>query len=252
MIGGVLQIVFGWRASFILMGLAAIVATGLAARLLPETLRTPTAAPFSLAFLFTSYGSVLRHHGFLAYLAIIAMSFAGLFAWISGGAVVLEEVYGFSAVKFGFTFSLGAAGYMIGAIIATRLVVRLGLDRMMALGVAAIAVGGLGFALAVAIRVDGIWLVAAMAVYLAGMGLAIPQAMAGALTPFPDRAGTAASLMGLVQQTAAAIVAAAIGDYLGHSAWPVAGVVVATSCLTLLIWLVTRHLRGRPADSGRT
>jgi DHA1 family bicyclomycin/chloramphenicol resistance-like MFS transporter len=165
---------------------------------------------------------------------------------------VLEEVYGFSAVKFGFTFSLGAAGYMIGAIIATRLVVRLGLDRMMALGVAAIAAGGLGFVLAVAIRVDGIWLVVAMAVYLAGMGLAIPQAMAGALTPFPDRAGTAASLMGLVQQTAAAIVAAAIGDYLGHSAWPVAGVVVATSCLTLLIWLVTRHLRGRPADSGRT
>ena len=75
-----------------------------------------------------------------------------------------------------------------------------------------------------------------MAVYLAGMGLAIPQAMAGALTPFPDRAGTAASLMGLVQQTAAAIVAAAVGDYLGHSAWPVAGVVVAMSCLTFLIW----------------
>ena len=67
-------------------------------------------------------------------------------------------------------------------------------------------------------HVDGIWLVIAMAVFLAGMGLAIPQAMAGALTPFPDRAGTAASLMGLVQQTAAAVVAAAVGDYLGHSA----------------------------------
>ena len=180
------------------------------------------------------------------------MSFAGLFAWISGGAVVLEEVYGFSPVKFGFTFSLGAAGYMIGATIATRLVVRLGLDRIMALGVAAIAAGGLGFAAVVAAHVDGIWLVIAMAVYLAGMGLAIPQAMAGALTPFPNRAGTAASLMGLVQQTAAAVVAAAVGDYLGHSAWPVAGVVVIMSCLTFLVWLLTRHLRGHPADAGRT
>ena len=63
-----------------------------------------------------------------------------------------------------------------------------------------------------------------MAVYLAGLGLSMPQAMAGALTPFPERAGTAASLMGLVQQTAAAVVAAVVGDYLGHSAWPVAGV----------------------------
>ena len=251
MIGGVLQIAFGWRASFILMGLAAIVATALAARLLPETLRKRTSEPFSLAFLFTSYGAVLRHRGFLAYLGIISVSFAGLFAWISGGPVVLEEVYGFSPVKFGFTFSLGAAGYMVGATIASRMVVRLGLDRMMALGVAAIALGGIGFAAAVALHIDGIWLVIAMAVFLAGMGLAIPQAMAGALTPFPDRAGTAASLMGLVQQTAAAVVAAVVGDYLGHSAWPIAGVVVTMSCLTFLIWLVTRHLRGQPADSGR-
>ena len=68
--------------------------------------------------------------------------------------------------------------------------------------------------------IPGIWLIVAMAVYLAGLGLAMPQAMAGALTPFPDRAGTAASLMGLVQQTVAAIVAAVIGGYLGRSAWP--------------------------------
>ena len=129
MIGGVLQIAFGWRASFILMGLAAIVATALAARLLPETLGKRSSEPFSLPFLFKSYGAVLRHRGFLAYLGIISVSFAGLFAWISGGAVVLEEVYGFSPVKFGFTFSLGAAGYMVGATIASRLVVRLGLDR---------------------------------------------------------------------------------------------------------------------------
>jgi DHA1 family bicyclomycin/chloramphenicol resistance-like MFS transporter len=88
-----------------------------------------------------------------------------------------------------------------------------------------------------------VWLVAAMALYLAGLGLAMPQAMAGALTPFPDRAGTAASLMGLVQQTVAAIVAAVIGGYLGHSAWPVTGVVVAMGCFTFLLWALTRRLR---------
>ena len=83
----------------------------------------------------------------------------------------------------------------------------------------------MALAAVVAAGIPGIWLVAAMAVYLAGLGLAMPQAMAGALTPFPDRAGTAASLMGLVQQTVAAAVAAVIGGYLGRSAWPVTGVV---------------------------
>ena len=63
------------------------------------------------------------------------MSYAGLFAWISGASVVLQSVYGLSTVTFGFTFAMGAAGYMAGATIATRLVVRLGLDRTIGLGV---------------------------------------------------------------------------------------------------------------------
>jgi DHA1 family bicyclomycin/chloramphenicol resistance-like MFS transporter len=115
----------------------------------------------------------------------------------------------------------------------------------MGLGVMVLAAGGLALAAVVAAGIPGVWLVAAMAIYLAGLGLSMPQAMAGALTPFPDRAGTAASLMGLVQQTVAAVVAAIVGDYLGRSAWPVAGVVVAMGCLTLLLWAFTRRLRAQ-------
>jgi DHA1 family bicyclomycin/chloramphenicol resistance-like MFS transporter len=216
-----------------------------AARLLPETLRQRSGEPVSLFSMVRGYGSVLRHRGFLIYLGIITISYAGLFAWISGASVVLQGVYGLSAVTFGFTFALGAAGYMVGATIAARLVVRLGLDRTIGVGVIVLAAGGLALAAVVAAGIPGIWLVAAMALYLAGLGLAMPQAMAGALTPFPDRAGTAASLMGLVQQAVAAVVAAVIGAYLGRSAWPVTGVVLAMSCLTFLLWALTRRLRAQ-------
>jgi len=124
-------------------------------------------------------------------------------------------------------------------------VVRLGLDRTIGIGVIVITAGGLALAAVVAAGVPGLWLVAAMALYLAGLGLAMPQAMAGALTPFPDRAGTAASLMGLVQQTVAAIVAAVIGGYLGQSAWPMTAVVVTMGCLTFLLWALTRRMRAQ-------
>jgi len=123
--------------------------------------------------------------------------------------------------------------------------VRLGLDRTIGIGVIVITAGGLALAAVVAAGVPGLWLVAAMALYLAGLGLAMPQAMAGALTPFPDRAGTAASLMGLVQQTVAAIVAAVIGGYLGQSAWPMTAVVVTMGCLTFLLWALTRRMRAQ-------
>ncbi|MGO9049506.1 MAG: multidrug effflux MFS transporter [Xanthobacteraceae bacterium] len=245
MIGGVLQTAFGWRASFIFMSGAAIVAVLVAARLLPETMRHSRLGPMSFLSMVRGYGAVGRHRGFLVYLGIITISYAGLFAWISGASVVLQGVYGLSAVTFGFTFALGAAGYMLGATIATRLVVRLGLDRTIGVGVIVITAGGLALAAVVAAGVPGLWLVAAMALYLAGLGLAMPQAMAGALTPFPDRAGTAASLMGLVQQTVAAIVAAVIGGYLGQSAWPMTAVVVTMGCLTFLLWALTRRMRAQ-------
>jgi MFS transporter, DHA1 family, multidrug resistance protein len=242
MIGGVLQTAFGWRASFIAMSAAAVAAIVVAARLLPETLRRRDKA-VSLWFLLRGYGSILRHRGFLIYLGIVTISYAGLFAWISGASVVLQSVYGLSPTVFGVTFALGAGGWMAGATIAARLVMRLGLERIIALGVVVLAAGSLALVVVVAIGLPGLWLVVAMALYLAGLGLCMPQAVAGALTPFPERAGTAASLMGLVQQTGAAIVAAAIGNYLGRSAWPMTGVVVAMGCLTLLLWTLTRRQR---------
>jgi DHA1 family bicyclomycin/chloramphenicol resistance-like MFS transporter len=246
MIGGVLQAVFGWRANFFCMSAGGLIALLVAARLLPETLRPGNRAQsLSVFSMMRGYGAVARHRGFLIYLGIITTTYAGLFAWVSGASVVLQGIYGLSSVTFGFTFALGAAGYMLGAMLATRLVVRLGLERTIAVGVVVIAAGGLSLALAVATGIPGLWLVAAMALYLAGVGLAMPQAMAGALTPFPDRAGTAASLMGLIQQAVAAIIAAVIGAFLVQSAWPVTGVVLAMSTLTLLLWVSTRALRAR-------
>jgi DHA1 family bicyclomycin/chloramphenicol resistance-like MFS transporter len=87
------------------------------------------------------------------------------------------------------------------------------------------------------------WLVLTMTIYLAGMGFLLPQTQASALTPFPDRAGTASSLMGFTQQSCAAIAAAAIGAYLGRSAWPVAGTLAGAGVVALVIWAATRDVR---------
>jgi MFS transporter, DHA1 family, multidrug resistance protein len=243
-IGGVLQNAFGWRASFILLVIFALIAATAAAKLLPETLRQRTPGPFSLAAMGKIYRSVLVDRGFLAHLGILTATFVGLLAWVSGASIVMQGVYGLSPVAFGTTYAVGAFGYMFGTGIASRIVMRQGLDRTIGIGTAIMAAGGLLMALVVALGLHSVaWIVGAMTVYLAGMGFALPQTQAGALTPFPDRAGTASSLMGFTQQTCAAIGAAAIGQFLGASAWPVAGVVAAMGCASFLIWAVTRRAR---------
>lgn len=244
LVGGFLQTVFGWHASFVLLVIVAVVTGVVTARLLPETVKQRAPAPISLAGMGALYRSVLEHRSFLAHLGIVTATFVGLYSWVSGASIVIQGVYGLSPAAFGMTYAVGSLGYLIGTNIAARIVMRLGLDRMIGIGTATMAVGGLGMVAVVASGLTGVaWLVGGMTIYLAGMGLAMPQTMASALIPFHDRAGTASSLMGFSQQACGAVAAAAIGVFLGRSAWPVAGTIAAMGVIAFCLWAATQRLR---------
>ena len=195
-----------------------------------------------------SYRTVARNPAYLAYLGIATASYAGLFAWISGASFVLQNLYGLSPFSFGVAFALGSIGYMTGATLAARLVMRLGIDRTLGVGSVTLAVGGLGTVAALVLGFGSAFsLVMPVAIYLAGLGMVLPQAIAGAMTPFPERAGAASALLGFIQQSAAALCGAVVGWLLGQNAWPLALAVAAMGCATLVIWISTRALRARSA-----
>jgi DHA1 family bicyclomycin/chloramphenicol resistance-like MFS transporter len=245
MIGGMLQTAFGWRSCFVLLVVFAAASATVVTFLLPETLHKRMSGPFSLAAMGALYRSILVNRGFRANLGILTASFVGLFAWISGAPIVMQgHVYGLSPLLFGFTFSIGAVGYLTGTFIGSRIVMRVGLDRVMGLGTLAMTAGGLIMIAVIASgAVNVIWFVGTMTIFLAGAGLTLPSSMAGALTPFPDRAGTASSVMGFVQQSSAGLAAAGLGLYLGHSAWPVVVVVAVSGAAACLIWALTHDAR---------
>ena len=247
-LGGIIQTVFGWRVTFLALVGAGFAGAAVVWRLLPETLNTRAAEPVSLSSMLRSYRIVGRNPAYLAYLAITSASYAGLFAWISGSAFVLQDLYGLAPFDFGVAFALGSVGYMTGSAIAARLVIRLGLDGVLGLGGCACAAGGLAMIAAVGFGLmSSMSLVLPMAIYLAGLGMVLPQGIAGAMTPFPERAGAASSLFGFLQQTAAAVCGATVGWFLGQSAWPLALGVATMGIATLGLWLVTRGLRAHAA-----
>jgi MFS transporter, DHA1 family, multidrug resistance protein len=243
MIGGVLQSAFGWRSHFVLHMAIGLIAAAVVWRKLPETMHSRS-GPLSPRAIVAAYAEIARNRAVLAYVAMLAVSFAGVFAWISGSSFVLQEIYGLSALTYGLAFAAASGGYLAGTAIATRIVQRLGLDRTIGIGAAALAAGGL--AAIAAIPVGGnsaILLVAAMALYAAGMGLVQPQTVAGAMMPFPHRAGTASSLLGVTQMVCAALSGAIVGQLLGASAWPVAIPLAVTGLGMLLLWAVSRRAR---------
>ena len=242
--GGVLQTAFGWRSIFIVLAVAGAAAFVVVWRSLPETLAKRAAEAASASSMMRSYRIVAGNRVYLAYLGLGSLSYAGLFAWISGASFVLQNLYGLTPFVFGCVFAVGSLGYLAGSTIAARLVSRFGLGGMSGIGAAALALGGLLACLSIALGLtSSLSLVLPVAVFLAGLGMVLPQSIAGAITPFPERAGAASSLFGFVQQTAAAVCGALVAWLLGRNAWPMVGAMALMGCATLLLWFVSRGVR---------
>jgi DHA1 family bicyclomycin/chloramphenicol resistance-like MFS transporter len=243
-IGGGLHAAFGWPSNFLLCAAIGLLGIAVVARKLPETLKAPSPNPVSLARILTGFAAIARHRGFLAYLALMSLTYGGLFAWISGSSFILQGIYDFHELVFALAFAVGVLGYIAGTILAQRLVGRLGVERTITIGAAMLATAGLVMLVLVALSIDP-WLaiVLPMALYLCGVGLVMPQSMAGALTPFPRRAGAASSLAGFVQMMVGAVIGIGVGQALGASAMPLPITVAATGVAALVIVRLSRPVR---------
>jgi DHA1 family bicyclomycin/chloramphenicol resistance-like MFS transporter len=241
-IGGFLEPLFGWRSNFLAVLIAAAVLAASVVVLLPETLRQARPEPISLREILRGFGVLLAHAGYRRYVCLAGLTYAGLFSFISGSSFVLQKVYGLAPFAFGLSFGSSVIGFIIGTIIAQRIVMKRGMDGTIAIGVACLAAGGsLMLALMMAGTGSSLEVTVPMAIYTMGVGLVLPQANASAMMPFPDRAGAASSLQGLVQMSFAAIVGAALGHLLDRSALLMPAFISAMGLAALFVFHSSRH-----------
>jgi MFS transporter, DHA1 family, multidrug resistance protein len=204
--------------------------------------RDPTAlAPRRMV---ANYRSLLSSRAYLGFALVVAFSYAGLFSFISGSSFVLIDGLGVRPDRFGYLFAAVVIGYLVGALMASRLTLRLGIRRLVPIGCALQATGGfamLAFALAGTIARDA-WAIAAiigpMVCYMIGTGIAMPNAQAGAIGPFPRIAGAASALMGFLQMTVAALAGIAFGQLHDGTALPMAGLIAFSALATAICFAV--------------
>ncbi|MEP0707831.1 MAG: multidrug effflux MFS transporter [Parvibaculum sp.] len=235
MLGGVVQDLYGWKANFIAMALFGVVLLGIVATSLGETLppaRRQSAAPIAIL---RNYRRLLADMRFLKYLAVACVCFSGLFAFISGSSFVLQGRYGLSPVVYGLCFGAMAGGYVAGSLSGSRLVRRFGIDGTLRAGGFAAALGGLLMLGGLMSSVSALAIVMPIVIYGFAVGLTMPQAMAGALTPFPEMAGTASSLLGFLQAMAGAVAGIYVGHGVDAGAMPMVGTIAAMGVASFVI-----------------
>jgi DHA1 family bicyclomycin/chloramphenicol resistance-like MFS transporter len=243
-LGGVLQSFFDWHASFIAMLMVASILAFVVLLLLPETNHTKQEAPLSLRSILASFGEVAKNHAFRTYAGLQAISYSGLFVFLSGSSYVLQKVYGFDSISFGLMFASCSVFYVSGAYIGARMVARRGLDGMIARGVAIMGFGGvLQLVSVIALPHTAFAFIIPEMIYFFGLSFIMPNTVAAAMSPFPERAGAASSLVGFVQMSSAAPVAWAMALFLSTSALPVAIVMAISGTSAFALYHFTKHLR---------
>lgn len=211
-LGGYLQVGFGWRAAFVFHTFFALVLLAAASRFLAETNHQPNPDATRPSGLLATYRRIASADLFWAYTLPGALSYAAIFSFISGSSFVLIRVLGISTEIYGYCFAFGVSGYLLGTLACRRLLGHLGLARTLGIGTALSLFAGLLFALLVLAGIEH-WTVVVGCLFLTmgAHGINFPCAQAGAIAPFPREAGAAAGLLGFASMAAALVTGTWVG-----------------------------------------
>jgi DHA1 family bicyclomycin/chloramphenicol resistance-like MFS transporter len=232
-IGSHLHVWFGWQANFILVAAYGTIALFCVFAALPETIQEKNVRATAPAVVLGNYRRLLQSRRYVGYLLVAAFASSGLFAFLAGSAFVFVTVIGTGERGFGLLFGAVMLGNIMGSIVGSRLVARLGIDRMLRYATWLMLLAGLVVAALAWARVaHPAAIVVPMFVFMVALMMTMPPATAGALTPFPQISGSAASLLSFCQFVLASTAALVVGLTFDDTERPMATTIAVTSALT--------------------
>jgi MFS transporter, DHA1 family, multidrug resistance protein len=229
LLGGALDHYFGWRAEFAFVGLFAAIGAAAYGTVFGETHRS-TRIPLNPTAIAKNYIGLIADRRFLVPAATVSLIMGGLFAMFSAAPRILIEGMHFTPVQLGLFFAGTVMVVFTAGMLATRLAPRFGLDRSIRGGLVAAAGGSIAILAVSIFHATFLPFLAAICVFLLGMGIINPLGTAQALSPFGEKAGAASALLGFWQ-----MMGAAIGVWLAatvsHEAMFALGVVLTIASL---------------------
>jgi len=246
-LGGLLSDLFGWRHA-----LSALVAFGgaswaVVAWRFEETVPRRNPQATQPRALIATWLSILRHPTFLAWSALSAASYAGLFSFLASSSFVFIKVLGFSRTQYGLVMFSMALVYILGTFMCRRLLPRFGVRRSVAIaGLMSLTGGTLMGVLALAGLHNGWAIMLPYYLFMLAHGVHQPCSQSGAVGPFPHAAGAASALNGFLMMVTAFAVGGWIGSRLDGTVFALTqGVWLWSVCIALVAWTVVRR-HGEP------
>jgi DHA1 family bicyclomycin/chloramphenicol resistance-like MFS transporter len=244
LLGGVLVEWMNWHAALTVLAVFGALALALVLLRFEETLPARNPSATQIVPMLRNWRSVASHPTFLAWAALSALTYGGLFVTLAGSSFVFIEALGISRAGYGAFLLSSSLAYTAGTFLCRRLLLSRGLRGAVAVGGALTLAGGVSMAGLSLIGVHSVWAIAVPQwLFALGHGIHQPCGQAGAVGPFPEKAGTAASLSGFGMSVSAFLVSLWLGHALDGTVYPMTlGVGAFSIGVALVAWtLVQRH-----------
>lgn len=247
LVGASILAVGSWRSIYGVLALAGVALLVSVKFSLTESL--PVEKRRSQALIAT-YRQVLRSPRFVVCALILALNFAGMFAYITASPLVFMDGLGMNSQGFAVLFAVTAMGTLVGSWLNGRLITAgwgeariIGLSLVVSLGCSAALVLCSEFVAAPMLEL-------ATLVVLSNVctGLVMPNATHASLEDLHEVAGSGAALLRATQMAGGALAGFLVGHfYDGHSAHAMVTVMLGCSVLALGCFAVGfRSLAAQP------
>ena len=244
-IGGVLDELYNWQASFMALAVLALAVFALAYKDLGETVQ---GQGLSFKEQIRTYPELLTSIRFWGYVASSAFTSGAYFALLGSASFVADTVFDLSSVQAGIALGIPALGYAAGNYCSGRYTVRFGINAM-ALWGSIITFVTLSLSLIITLLGMNSAVIFFGLTTLMGLGngMTMPNATTGLMSVRPHLAGTASGLGGAIMMGGGAILSGLAGSMLDPR-WgelPVSAImtVCATAALIAILVVIVREKR---------
>jgi len=240
-LGGLLVQWLSWHAALLATALFGAATLAFIAWRFEETLAQRDPRATQLVPLLRNWRSVLRHPSFRAWTALLCCTYGGIFTILASSSFVFIDVLGLSRLAYGGVLAVNSLAYIVGTVLCRRLLLRHGLRGAVKRSALLSLAGGVGMAALSLAGVHSVWaIMAPMVLFAVGHGVNQPCGQAGAVGPFPEKAGTAASMSGFLMMLTAFCAGIVLGRSINGTVFPLTlgvgrfGVVLAVVAWTLV------------------
>ena len=220
-IGSALVLYFPWNSVFLFMAIFSGTLVLLTIFYFKETSKFKDPKALNPRELVKNFTQILINRTFVVYTLIGSITMSSLYGFLAISSDLLITQLNQSPATFAWQLAIVGFGSLTGSFISARLSIKFGINGVIKLGLCITAMSSLSFFI---LSINGIFtalaIIAPFTIQRVGEAMISAQSMAGAISPFPKKAGASSSLLGFIRQLIGACAAILVGYFSDGTTFP--------------------------------